>query len=139
MTSNEDDFEIGVYLRGRSLNPDHISRILSLKPNDSQKTGVKKVLSSGVTMTSRLGVWCVYEDKNDLPLDSAVASLLSKFPQIRLDILDGVEDAYLHILLLKDGNGERTITTDFGLSREVIGTLSRLGLETTFAIGTNFD
>lgn len=83
---------------------------------------------------AKIGVWALMAQTESLSVTDHIDELLEKIatPQISLDQIEGVEEAYLDIFIAKD-NAERT-TAEFMLDKHYIRKLGHLGLSVQFTV-----
>jgi hypothetical protein len=130
--------DVTVYLKGDSLDPDCVTRILGVEPERSWRKGERRTgkRPGAKTYVAKTGLWTTGVEKHpladeDIPLELPVLidELLQRFNKRKesLDQIAGVENAFLDILIL--GNVREDVGgAEFILSKEQIQKISRLGL-----------
>ena len=125
---------VRIYIRGTNLDPDLVSKVLNLKPSTSQTKGGLKPNSQ--RFIAKIGMWSLASKGKTFPILEQVDDLLSQLEgsTVRLDEIDGVEDACLDIFLPLSDDGKIDKTFEFALTRNQIKRLSKLGLSADFTI-----
>jgi hypothetical protein len=137
---NEQPFiTVSIFLKGDQLDPDYISETLRIQPSRSQKKGEKRggTRPNSRTYVTKTGTWWVRIDNRSRPaqdmiseVPEMVGEMLQMFDgfQEPLDKIAGVEEAYLDILVLKEGTDKSEDSTEFILRKDQIFRISQLGL-----------
>src|SRR5437762_1177368 len=125
--------EATIYLRGHSLDPAHASRLIGIKPTRSQVTGGFKPGSK--KYIAKIGMWALQAKSESGPVSDLVEELIQRIDNrpIRLDQIEGVEDAHLDIFVAMDDTRESE-TLEFAVTKTQINKLSQLGLSVSVTI-----
>jgi hypothetical protein len=125
---------VAIYLRGDELSPDHVSKLLGVQPSRCQKKGEFKLGST--RFIAKIGVWTLGARSNSRSISELVEELFQKIgnPPVRLDGIEGVEDAYLDIFVPLSQRGKMDETLEFALTKSQIAKLGQLGLSACFTV-----
>jgi hypothetical protein len=95
-------WELALYLRGEQLDPTALTALLEVTPSTTRTRGQTRVLSSGQSVVTKIGVWHL-KVRAGSPTE-CVSALASRFGGRLPDLsrLPGVEDAFLDMLVLFD-------------------------------------
>lgn len=123
---------VGIYLRGNALSPEHVSRVLGIQPSSAQTKGGRKAGST--RYIAKIGMWAI-KVKSDLrSLTELIDEVFTQIgnPRIKLDCIEGVEDAHLDILF---AFGEDvTDAVEFTLTKAQTQRVSQLGLSISVTV-----
>jgi len=125
---------VAIYLRGHRLNPDHVTQTLNVQPSRSQKKGGFKPGST--RFVAKIGMWTLKVKSNSRSIAELINELFQKIGNlpVRLDEIEGVEDACLDIFVPLSKNGKIDETLEFVLTKSQIVKLSQLGLSACFTV-----
>lgn len=128
MTTTAPLIEVALYLRGDRLEPEAISRLIGMSPSREFRKG--QLHGKNDRFSAPVGLW-VYSIKIDsIGVAEYVDQLIAKFAAIGICLsdLDGVEDAFVDILICRDNISGQVESTSVELTREQIKELGKLGL-----------
>jgi hypothetical protein len=119
---------IGIYLKGYHLDPDYISQVLQIQPSRSQKKG--RLKAGSTRFVAKIGMWAIDVKSELRPISELIEELFQTIgnPPMRLDELEGVEDAHLDVFFAKDDENRGVETVEFALSQPQVARLGQLGL-----------
>jgi len=127
-------YMVSIYLFGDELNPDIVTGLLGIEPNESHKKGKRWTTSTNSEVIERTGVWVISAKTSSNDLRCVLEDITSK---INMDApllteLVGVDEAYLDVFIAIDADGDGNGTCAFELSQRNIAELSRLKLPVRF-------
>ena len=130
-------YEVAIYLRGETMDPAEVSKVLAVSPSRAQMSGDKTITSKGREVTATVGLWAVVAERETQDVDELVSEVTSKFGADVPTFLDipGVDEAYLDVFLAVDADDDGGGTCEFRLSAATIAELERLALPARFTVG----
>ena len=132
MSMKDPKLVISIYLRGNELKPGYVSEVLGVRHSQSQRKG--ELRTDSKKLIAKIGVWSLVAKTASKAVPDHIDELLATIGnfQARLNQIDGVEDAYLDILIALDDQDTRTV--EFRLAERHLHELSRLGLYVQFTV-----
>ena len=125
---SSDYIQVGLYVRGETLDPERVSSELGIAPTDSQYKGKRSATSTERLVVAKLGVWSLVVESDTGLLSDQLDILLARMPMGDISApiykIPGVEEAYIDIFVDRIGN-ERTEGCQFELSRQNLISLSK--------------
>ena len=119
---------VAIYLTGHQLNPDSISQVLGTHLSRSQKKGGAKALTGkGI---AEIGMWVLEVESESRSVSDLMDELFQKIgnPLLRLDELEGVENAILDVFVAQDEKAIGKDSVCFAMTQVQIVRLGQLGL-----------
>lgn len=115
-----------ILLRGDNLKPERVSTILGVKPSSSQVRGEPR---DNVRRIADNGMWKLVAQSTS-SLSSQVSELVATVAdkRVRLDALEGVDEALFVFFIALDKDRISTEAIDFLLTPQQLHELARLGL-----------
>ena len=120
---------VGLYLRGKDLDPELITRSTGVQPSKSQRRGDKSFTSTGHEVVKKIGVWAIVIELESHSLEEHLSQLADSLPSGgRYSGIAGVEEAYIDIFVALASSPRGEASCDFEIGPSSIEMLSQLGL-----------
>ena len=123
-------YQVAVYLRGESLNPEDVTAELKISPSVSQFKGESKVTSTNHSYKTKIGVWALKCESVTSDLSPSIKEVIDAFKQrsTSLMLIKNVEEAYLDIFI--SAEAERQADTSYGIEIDSfsVSRIEKLGL-----------
>jgi hypothetical protein len=136
MTNHDARYEVALYLRGRDLDPNHVSSVLGIEPTLSQRKGERHITSTSKEFVTKIGVWAVVSQEEVPSLSNFIDKIgreLSGFGS-SLNEISGVEEAYLDFFVSMSANENGGGELKFELDMECAELLHKLGVPVRFTV-----
>jgi Domain of unknown function (DUF4279) len=133
MSSQECKFDVTMYVRGDALDPNIVTAALGVAPSTSQRKGGNKADREFV---AKIGVWALEAEKQSNNLDDLVQELSSKISAAgsALTAIQGVDEAYLDVLVTTLADDDGGGTCEFRLAPETTQALAVIGVPARFTV-----
>lgn len=127
---NHHAYRTAIYLKGNSLSPENVTRLLGIQPTDCHVFGETWLTFTGKEVRAKTGLW-TYEISSESDkskhLEAALAELALMFGGHKLSTIEGAEEAYVDIFLATDADPDGGGSADFEIKAGVIAALAETG------------
>lgn len=129
-------YKVSIYLLGDELNPDSVTVLLGVEPNESHRKGKRWTTSTNKEVIERTGIWVVSAKTTSNDLHRVLGDVTSKIDENAplLKELAGVDEAYLDVFIAIDADTDGGGTCEFELSPQDLAELGRLELPVRFTV-----
>lgn len=130
-------YQLTVYLKGDSLDPNELTALLCVEATKFHAKGRRWITSSQKEVVEKTGLWTLTMQGGE---DDALSTLVSRMKVALgrggapLNRLPGVQTAYLDVLALVDADEDGGGTCEFSLDMQSIEDLNSIGLPVQFTI-----
>ena len=129
-------YKVSIYLLGDELDPDSVTALLGLKPDEFHRKGKRWTTSTNREVIERTGIWVVSAKTTSNDLNRVIGDVASKIDANApfLMQLPGVEEAFLDVFIAIDADTDGGGTCEFELTPQDVAELTRLGLPVRFTV-----
>lgn len=96
----ETPFMVTLYFRGDDLNPELITKHLSVNPTDIRRKGEKRLGNQGRSYINKTGIWSLQATSTSQELSDHIQEITSKIGDLRnIRSITDIEDAFVDVFL----------------------------------------
>lgn len=127
---------VSLYVKGKDLIPDDVTRSLDVFPTRSQVKGEHRTTPSGASYTKKNGSWVFEVESNSENLDDHLDILFESinFDKDKLKDVGGVEEVFLDIFITKNVDTDGYASFNFTINPNRIEKLNKWNIPVEFTI-----
>ena len=122
---------VAIYIRGKDLDPDAVTRALGANPSFYRKKGERCVPSAGSrSAIVKVGVWRLSIETDSGPLSGDIEKLLS-IVSVNTNVIGGikgVEEPFIDVFVATSIHGYRGGALSVTISKENVSSIAKTGL-----------
>jgi len=133
MSNRQCKYDVTLYLRGDALDPDVVSGAVGVAPTTSQRKGGNK---PNRKYAAKIGLWALEAQTQSSDLAVLVQELSSKIGAAgpTLAKIQGVDEAYLDVLITTFADDDGGGSCEFQLSPTTAQVLATMGVPARFTV-----
>jgi hypothetical protein len=129
---------LAIYIKGVSLDPTEITRLLGIAPSKSQHFGQQRLTSTMLPIAAKTGLWAYFVESDTATVVDLVHQFVERFKNCtqKLNMLPNADEAYLDLFIAHDDDLDGGGEYFFELAHKDLLLLGQFGLPVRFTVAS---
>lgn len=129
---------LAIYIKGPSLDPIEITKLLGIAPSKSQHFGEQRLTSTMRPLVAKTGLWAYAVESETSTVAELVRQLAEQFKDCvqKLNSLPNADESYLDLFIAHDGDLDSSSEYFFELAGNDVSILGQFGLPVRFTVAS---